>query len=162
MKKIIITTIITTLGLLLIILLALIIIRLLGYQFNKNFISDSLNFNKQQCIEKEYPTYYNHSGIAGCVFWMREDYLGKTQSWRTLFKRDDAYCIQKYENVSKSSSGNLFSDLFSGESSDPKCEYEAFRAQKRNENWAYLVSKEKDGFYNYCVGQICPSPKMFK
>ena len=150
MKKIIITT----LGLLLIILLALIIIRLLGYHFNKDFIS----FNKQRCIEEEYSTYYHHSGIEGCVFWMREDYIGKTQSWRELFKKDEAYCSQKYENENKSS----FSNLFSGEYDDPKCEYEAFRAQKRIENWSYLVSKEKDGFYNYCVDQICPSPKMFK
>jgi|SRR3989344_5803357 len=154
MKKIIITT----LGLLLITLFALLIIRLLGYQFNKNFISDFLSFNKQQCIEKKYPTYYNHSGIEGCVFWMRDDYLGKTQSWRELFKKDDAYCSRKYKNENKSSLDNLFSDEYW----DPKCEYEAFRAQKRNENWTYLVSKEKDGFYNYCVDQICPSPKMFK
>ena len=148
----------TILGLLLIVLLVLIIISLLGYHFNKNFISDYLSFNKRQCIAQEYPTYYHHSGIEGCVFWMRENYLQKTQFWSSLFKRDDTYCSQEYKSEKDSS----FSDIFSGEYNDPKCEYEAFRAQKRTENWAYLVSKERDGFYNYCVDQVCPSPKMFK
>ena len=127
---------------------------MLGYHFNKNFINEYVSFNKQKCIEQEYPTYYNHSGIEGCIFWTREGYLSKTQSWYTLFEKDDAYCNQKYNNSS--------SNLFSGEYSDPKCEYEAFRKQKRNENWDYLVSKEKDGIYNYCANKICPSPKMFK
>lgn len=150
MKKIIITT----LGLLLIVLLALLIINLLGYHFNKQFFS----FNRQQCVEQEYPTYYHHSGIEGCIFWMREDYLQKTQGWRNLFKKDDVYCNQKYNNENNPSGLHFLS----GEYGDPKCEYEAFRTQKRNENWEYLVSTEKDGFYNYCVDKICPSPKMFK
>ncbi len=156
MKKIIITT---TLGLLLIVLLVLMIIRLLGYQFNKNFISDSLSFNKQQCIEREYPTYNQHSGIAGCIFWMRSDYLEKTQGWQNLFKRDDVYCNQKYPNGENALS---LGDIFGGEYGDPKCEYWAFKQQKIAENWPFLISKEKDGMYNYCVNQICPSPTIFK
>jgi hypothetical protein len=89
--------IITILGVLLIILLILVIINLLGYHFNKNFLNDFVHFNKEQCIESKYPTYYNHSGIAGCIFWMREDYLQKIQSWRNLFKKDEIYCSQKYK-----------------------------------------------------------------
>lgn len=152
MKKIIITTI----ALLLIVLLALIIIRLLGYQFNKSFISESLSFNKQQCIDTEYPTYDQHSGIAGCVFWMRANYLERTQNWHDLFTRDDAYCNQKYPNGNNSLLYGL------DELNDPKCEYEGFKMQKVHENWAFLTSKEKDGIYNYCVDQTCPNPKMFK
>lgn len=155
LKKIIITT----LGLLLIILLALIIIRLLGYQYNKGFVKEFFSFNREQCIEQEYPTYYHHSGIEGCIFWMREDYLQKEQGWHNLFQRDDAYCSQKYEKEGDALSNSVISFLGN---SDPKCEYEAFRAQKRNENWAHLTSKEKDGFYDYCVNKICPRPKMFK
>lgn len=137
----------------------LIIMKLLGYSYNKNFIKDFLSFNKQECIKSEYPTYENHSGIAGCIFWMREDYLQKTQSWKAQFKEDSVYCNQKYKNVGEFLSA---SEFLSGEYFDPKCSYEGFRKQKRDENWDYLVSKEKDGFYNYCVDQTCHRPSMFK
>jgi hypothetical protein len=144
------------LGVLLIILLVLIIFGLLGYHYNKNFISDYMSFDKQQCIDTEYPTYYHHSGIAGCIFWMRADYLEKNQNWQSLFKRDDAYCNQKYSNGSNSLLNGL------DELNDSKCEYEGFKMLKVHENWAFLISTEKDGMYNYCVGQTCHSPAMFK
>ena len=145
------------LGLLLLVITFLIAMKLVGYSFNKQF----LTYNRQQCIDAEYPTYYHHSGIAGCVFWMRNDYLEKTQSWGSLFKRDDTYCKQKYESdVLTSFSAKLDNTL--KESRDPKCDYEGIRQQKRNENWDYLTSKQKDGFYNYCAEQSCPKQSMFK
>lgn len=147
-------------GSLLLVLVLLIIIRLLGYNFNKEFVKDFIDYNRKQCIIDEYPTYSNHSGIAGCIFWMREGYLQKTQSWRDQFKEDDVYCSQKYHNKNSSSLSNLQNAL--AEYGDPKCEYEAFRAQKRNENWDYLVSKEQDEFYEYCVNKICPRPSIFQ
>lgn len=128
--------------------------RLLGYKFNKDFLS----FNRQQCIDREFPTYDNHSGIEGCIFWMRNDYLEKTQSWNTLFKRDDNYCDQKYKNIGKSTLFSGLADYYN----DPKCTYESFKKTKRDENWDYLVSKEKDGIYDYCVNQICPRQPLFK
>jgi len=148
--------IIAIMGTLLIIFLVLVIINLLGYHFNKSFVSEFMSFNKQQCINAEYPTYYHHSGIAGCIFWMRADYLEKTQNWQNLFKRDDAYCNQKYPNGSNSLLYGL------DELNDPKCEYEGFKMEKVHENWTFLTSAEKDGMYNYCVNQICPQPSLFK
>jgi len=139
---------------LILIILFLVMMMLLGYKFNKQFIS----FNRNECIEKEYPTYNQHSGIQGCIFWMRHDYLEKTQSWQTLFERDDAYCDLKYGNEKLSG----IEKLFSAENADPKCSYPAFQKEKRDENWDYLVSKEKDGFYDYCADQICPRQSLFK
>lgn len=150
MKKILITIA----SIILLIILFLVMMMLLGYKFNKQFIS----FNREQCIEEEYPTYEQHPGIEGCIFWMRHDYLEKEESWTTLFKRDDDYCNQKYKRDKQ----EVRFQLFSGEYADPKCEYAAFQKQKRNENWDYLVSKEKDGFYDYCVDQICPKQPLFK
>jgi len=138
---------------------SLIVIKMLGYSFNKDFASTLFTFNKQQCIATEYPTYIDHSGIEGCVFWMRNDYLEKTQLWAGQFKKDDAYCDSEYTNKPKTTILD-FSDW--NESNDPKCGYEGFKAQKRNENWNYLVSKEQDGIYKYCVDQICSRPPMFK
>ncbi len=92
------------------ILLVLLILNLLGFKFNKNFF----DFNKKECIEKEFTTRLGHSGIQGCIFWMRHDDLQKK----------GINAIQ--------------------------------------ERWDYLVSDTKDGFYDYCVEQICPSPKLFK
>ena len=150
MKK----TLLIIVGIMILIILFLLMMTMLGYKFNKEFIS----FNRQQCIEKEYPTYYHHSGIEGCIFWMRHNYLEKEQSWQTLFKRNDVYCDLQYKNEDKTD----LSNLFGGEYADPKCTYAAFQKQKMNENWDYLVSKEKDGFHNYCVDQICPRQPLFK
>jgi hypothetical protein len=92
---------------------------------------------------------------------MRNDYLEKTQSWKNLFKRDDEYCKQKYESGDLSDLSTSLKNTMT-ESRDPKCDYEGIREQKRNENWNYLTSMEKDGFYNYCVNQTCPRQPMFK
>jgi hypothetical protein len=151
MKKIILITI----GLLFIILLIVIIIRLLGYSLNKEYFS----FNRQECIDREYPTYYHHSGIEGCIFWVRADYLEKSQEWAKQFVRDDEYCNQ-LSNNDDSSDG--YKSLFAGEYVDPKCSYSAFKDKKRKENWDYLISKDKDGIYEYCVEQSCPRPKLLK
>ena len=150
MKKILLTIG----GIIILIILFLLMMMMLGYKFNKQFIS----FNKNKCIEEEYPTYYHHSGIEGCIFWMRHDYIEKEQSWQTLFKRDDAYCTSKYKNEK----GANFENLFGGEYNDPKCTYTAFQKQKRDENWNYLISKDKDGFYDYCVKQTCSRPSLLK
>jgi hypothetical protein len=141
---------------LLVILLTLMIIKLFGLNLNKNYINEVLNFDQQQCIEQEYSTFYHHSGIAGCIFWMRSDYLEKSENWASLFERDETYCSQKYDsNVSKLS-------LSLEELHDPKCEYSAFKNAKIEENWSFLISTEKDGMYNYCVDQICSNPKIFE
>jgi hypothetical protein len=142
---------------LILVILFLVMMQLLGYRFNKEFLS----FNRQQCINKEYPTYNNHSGIEGCIFWMRNDYLEKSRSWASLFNRDENYCDQKYKNNDKPGVMSL-KEWFNGERSDSKCNYEAFKDLKRRENWDYLVSKEKDGFYDYCVDKICPKQALFK
>ena len=135
-------------GAILVTILFLLMMQLLGYKFNKKFI----NFDRKQCIEQEYPTYYHHSGIEGCIFWMRHNYLEKTQSWENLFKRDDAYCDQKYKNEDKLDIKNLFQ----GEYVDPKCTYSAFQKIKRDENWDYLVSKEKDiDRFSQCHSRKC-------
>lgn len=60
------------------IILVLVIIKLLGYSFNKDFFTA---FNQDQCIQREYPTYVGHSGIAGCLFWSRSDYLQQRDGW---------------------------------------------------------------------------------
>ncbi|MCX6744563.1 MAG: hypothetical protein NTX82_03495 [Candidatus Parcubacteria bacterium] len=148
MKKFILITISS----LLIIILALLIVRLLGYSFNKDFLS----FNKQQCISK------NQREIEGCTFWMRVNYLEKTQGWADLFKKEDAYCSEKYKN--ENTNIDVYKPLFSlPEMSDPLCNLEAFKDQKRKENWEYLTSKEKDGYYYYCEeNKACPRPKLFK
>ena len=138
-------------GILFLIIMFLFTMKMLGYNFNKKFLS----FNRQQCINDEFSTSFHHSGIEGCMFWMRHNFLEKEQNWQSLFKRDNDYCNQKYKNK------NTW-DSLNGEYADPKCNYDAFRGQKREENWNYLVSKEQDGFYNYCVDQVCPRQTIFK
>ena len=136
------------------ILLVLIILKLMGYSFNKDYFS----FDKQQCIASEDETRAGHSGIQECIFWMRNDYLEKTQSWKDEFAKDTDYCNEKYGgDTTKAASYAGFKSL-----SDPRCNYGPFTNQKRQENWAYLVSKEQDGFYAYCVEQICPDQRLFK
>jgi hypothetical protein len=148
---------ITLAYLLVFVLLVVIVMRLLGYHFNKDYFKELASFNRQECAVNEYPTYEGHSGIQGCVFWMRSDYLERTQSWRTLFKRDDVYCSQKYPESQSVPIWSSLTDRY-----DAKCDYEAFKSQKQRENWDYLVSGNKDGFYKYCVRQICPLPPLFK
>ncbi|MBI2017445.1 hypothetical protein HYS92_00180 [Candidatus Daviesbacteria bacterium] len=155
--KVLRVTVYSLFGLSLFILLWIVILRLLGFQLNKDFFT----FNQQQCIEKEYPTYPNHSGIAGCVFWSRHDDLESKQNWQALFQRDDAYCKQTYGYSDNTDfAGSLHRNLTEGR--DPKCNYEGIRQIKRNENWDYLISKDKDQFYYSCVEQLCPTQKLFK
>lgn len=161
--KIIKKTALIIASLLLIVLVFLLVMKLLGYSYNKEFLGEFLVVvNKQQCIEAEYPTYYHHSGIEGCVFWAREYNLKTTQDWESLFTRDDAYCDQKYRGQQKTDGIDL---RILEESSDLKCSFEALRRQKRNENWDYLVSKEHDEFYDSCVEKFCSwssLPPLFK
>jgi hypothetical protein len=145
-------------GLTLLILGWIAIVRLLGFQINKEFF---IPFDKQQCIEKEYPTYQNHPGIAGCIFWSRHDDLELKQNWRALYQRDDDYCSETYENKTTSNFADSL-NLRLKESRDPKCNYEGIRQVKRSENWDYLISKDKDQFYYSCVEQICPDRSLFK
>jgi len=119
--------------------------RLLGYQFNKDY---TILFNKQDCIESD-------SRIDGCIFWMRNDYLEKTQAWSSLYIKDDAYCSEQY------TLGNRLQNSLD-EMNDPKCSYLGFLDKKRKENWDYLTSDEKDGYYNYCLKQYCSRPPLFK
>ncbi len=147
----------TFVGLSILVLIILAILTLLGYKFNKQFFS----YSRQDCINQEYPTYYHHSGIAGCIFWMRQDYLKKEQSWESTFVKDEEYCKLQYNN-SEEDDLNSYANLFQGEYSDPKCTYSAYEKIKRNENWGYLVSKEEDGIYDYCVNQSCPKQPLFK
>ncbi len=145
-------------GLTLLVLGWIAIVRLLGFQINKDFF---IPFDKQQCIEREYPTYPGHSGIAGCVFWARHDDLELKQNWIDSFERDDAYCKQTYGNTDDTDfAERLHIRLTEGR--DPKCDYEGVKQVKRNENWDYLISKDKDQFYYSCVEQICPSKNLFK
>jgi len=136
-----------------IVLMFLLIMKLLGYNYNKDFLGEFVSFDKQKCIETEYPTYENHGGIEGCVFWAREYHLKTTQEWQASFTRDDEYCEQEYGNIA-------FKNLY--ELADQKCSFEGFRSQKRNENWDYLVSKEEDEFYKSCVDQFCSWPPLFR
>lgn len=146
-------------GMTLLALLWVVIIRLLGFQLNREFFT----FNKEQCIAKEYPTYYHHSGIEGCIFWSRNDYLENRENWKSLFHRDDQYCEQKYGLVNDPNlSFKEQLDLTFQESRDPKCDYEGIKNQKRQENWQYLISKDKDQFYYSCVEQICPTKSLLK
>jgi len=126
------------------------IMHLLGYKINKEYFA----YDRERCIEEEYPTYYHHSGIEGCIFWMRNDYLEKKQSWRSQFSIDTEYCNSKYNK-------NDFKDKMD-KMGDPKCSYIGFKKLKRKENWDYLISEEKDDFYEYCVNQACPEPPLFK
>ena len=153
MKKIFIPLYILTL-----LFVTIVIIRLLGYEYNKNYLHEFLSYNKTECDAREYPTSPGHSGIQGCVFWMRNNYIERIQGWFASFRRDSNYCDSKYPPEKASG----FVRMLGSDYNDPKCTYEAFKKQKQQENWDYLVSSEKDGFYNYCLEQACPRPKMFK
>lgn len=116
----------------------------------------------QSCVLNEYPTYYHHSGIAGCVFWMRHNDLEKKEVWINDFKQKEAsrtYC----ENLDKNANiGGTFWEFSKPSNSDPKCNYEAFKEMKRKQNWDYLVSEEWDGFTEYCALESCSLPKELK
>lgn len=135
MKK----ALIAILGVLLVILLALLIIRLLGYDFNKEYFS----YDREACISD------NDKKIEGCIFWMRVDHLEKTQNWADLFIKDNEYCDSAYRNSLES--------MF-----DPRCDLGAFKHIKRQENWDYLISDEKDGAYDFCIDEYCPTQKLFE
>lgn len=114
------------------------------------------------CVLNEYPTYSSHSGIAGCVFWSRHNDLEKREVWISEFKKqeDQNYCQERYDN-SKPLNLDTFkklNDFYAGKYSDPKCEYEAFKNKKRQENWDYLVSEQWDEFTEHCALESCPLP----
>ena len=142
-------------GILVLVFLSLQIVKLLGYKFNKEFFS----YNQQECVDREMPTYYHHPGIEGCIFWVRNNYLEKQQNWQNDFQRDDTYCDEKYPEEYTRMNNRLYS---LEESNDVRCSYSVFQDQKRKENWEYLISKEKDGIYYYCIEQICPNQPLFR
>ena len=122
------------------ILIWIIILRLLGFKFNKDYFS----YNRNQCILNQ------QREVEGCVFWSRNDKL-RDKDWKNQFAFDFAHCV-KYKNVPFPASLD--------EMGDPRCELEAFYAQKREENWAYLTSKEHDLFFNDCANQFCPTERL--
>lgn len=119
----------------------------------------------QSCVLNEYPTYAGHSGIAGCVFWMRHNDKEKKELWSNQFKQqeDEEYCSNKYEGSNNNGGYVPVSFRFDGTAySDPKCSYSAFKEMKRKQNWDYLVSEEWDGFTEYCALESCPLPEELK
>ncbi len=126
------------------------------------------------CVLNEYPTYDHHPGIQGCVFWMRHDDLERREVWIQDFKEqeDQGYCIEKYPYVDPSNTFRkkyglepspkpVSPDLnFSeGAHSDPKCDYNAYKAIRRENNWQYLTSNEWDDFTEFCALELCPIPE---
>jgi len=116
----------------------------------------------QSCVLNEYPTYTNHSGIQGCVYWMRADDLEKKEVWSAQFKEveDQAYCKEEYGDTSAYTSlrERLEIQYSTSRRNDTRCEYEAFKAWKRNLNVEHLTSKEWDGFTEYCALESCRLP----
>lgn len=116
----------------------------------------------QSCVLNEYPTYTNHSGIQGCVYWMRADDLEKKEVWSAQFKEieDQAYCKEKYGDTSGyvSLRERLENQYSTSRRNDTRCEYEAFKAWKRDQNSDLLTSQEWDGFTEYCALESCRLP----
>ena len=116
----------------------------------------------QSCVLNEYPTYTNHSGIQGCVYWMRADDLEKKEVWSAQFKEveDQTYCKEKYGDTSSYTSlrERLENQYSTSRRNDTRCEYKAFKAWKRNQNTDYLTSQEWDGFTEYCALESCRLP----
>jgi hypothetical protein len=131
----------------------LFIMGMLGYQFNKKYFS----YDRQECIST------NNSDIEGCVFWMRNSHLIKIQDWPEKFQKyeDENYCKKEYGHDKNNAAVENFRNSLD-RYSDPKCSYNAFKDKMRKENWGYLTSKKKEGFYEYCVKQNCPEQPLFK
>lgn len=94
--------------------------------------------------------------LEGCVFWSRHDSLETQERWKEQFQRDSQYCNSRYDQESVNDASNPFEGLFEGEYADPRCTYDAFKKQKRDENWNYLVSNQKDDYYYSCIERLFP------
>lgn len=134
------------------VLVWVIILNLLGYKFDKSYVG----YSQKSCLEN-----LSESQLEGCVFWSRNNYLEKQESWESHFERDDKYC-ENLKGKNRESCKFKYIDLCEGEPYDPRCSYEAFKDQKRQESWSYLVSDEKDEFYYSCLDSLCPKWSLFK
>ncbi|MCR4286111.1 MAG: hypothetical protein NUW00_04425 [Candidatus Kaiserbacteria bacterium] len=138
-------------SILLFLVMSLFVMKMLGYTFNKEYFTD-----RNQCILDNYENQRSSSDIESCIFWMRVNYLEKEQGWEKSFTRDDAYCDSTYPK-----SDGFFSPVLDN-MNDPRCYFGAYRGKLMRDNWDYLVSKEKDGMFNFCALQICPEQPLFK
>lgn len=123
------------------------IIALLGLRVNTGFFVQ----NRNECISTR------KKDIQGCAFWRRNDYL-RDHAWQAQFKRDEAYCAERYPEYR----GKTSIDRLLEESLDPRCNRERFYDQKRRENWTYLVSDSQDQYLTSCQNDICPKQYLFK
>lgn len=140
---------IATFSVLVLLILFLFAMSQLGYEFNQNFFT----FDRKQCIAENFETKLGRSGIEGCIFWMRNNSLEKTQNWEQAWQQDEDGCLDGFENIR-----NNINDSQNGK----ECSYATYKDQQRQKNWEYLTSSEQNQFYDYCVDQMCPSPTIFE
>ena len=120
----------------------------LGYKFNKEVVT----FDKEQCIADHLEMRNGKSGIKGCVFWMRDDGLQKTEQWSQQYDSDEDGCLDGESIPEKDTYGN----------DDKHCSSSKFFEQKRKQDWSYLTSSDRDGYFQFCADQLCPDQKVIK
>ncbi|MCB9810399.1 zinc-ribbon domain-containing protein [Candidatus Nomurabacteria bacterium] len=123
------------------------------------------------CYLNKYPNYNSQKGIEDCVYWKRADELEKKEVWVNEYvqQEDAAYCRQisqqneKECEVLRNSVGTVNWRTYGfcrwdPADSDPKCDYNSFAADKRDENATFLISQEWDVYMQQCTLERCPLP----
>jgi hypothetical protein len=120
------------------------------------------------CYLNKYPNYNSTKGIEDCVYWKRAEEMERQEVWVNEYKQqeDPAHCrlIQdEYRKECDRLRKENFSSAwrfcgFDPSRIEPKCDYDAFKREKRDENSGYLTSQEWDGFMEQCTLQRCPLP----
>lgn len=128
------------------------------FEINLDELNDAIE-EQYLCVQNEYPTYNRHSGIAGCVFWTRNDYLEKHEVWINEYKAQEADATYCNETNDADTALEHLRKTLRNDNSDPKCSYDAFKELKREENWDYFTSSEWDEFTEQCALESCPLPK---
>jgi hypothetical protein len=146
------------------IILCLFVIKLMGYEINKDYFSSS----KESCIAN-----VNQKDIEHDLYWKRWDYLSEKNKYLENFEPDYSYCQATYKGF-KDSCFDMPIEFVYDESiqdmvvpsslchEDKACSSSLYMDEKQSENMEYLTSETKDEFYWEIVNNKCPTQHLLK